>query len=115
MPLTIYHNPRCCKLRETLKLLKDKNLKPKVIEYLKTPPTAKELDEILKKLKLEPKGIVRTKEETYAASGLKNPSLSRAEKVAILVKNPVLIERPIVVNGDKAALGRPPEKMLGIL
>jgi|SRR5579885_706909 len=115
MPLTIYHNPRCSKSRETLELLKDKGLKPKVIEYLKEPPTAKELDEILKKLNLEPEAIVRTKEDVYATSGLKNPNLSRTQKIAILVKNPVLIERPIVVNGDQAALGRPPEKVLGIL
>jgi arsenate reductase len=115
MPLTIYHNPRCSKSRETLELLKDKGLKPQVIEYLKTPPTAEELDEILKKMNAEPETVVRTKEEAYAKSGLKNPALSRAEKISILVKNPVLIERPIVVNGEKAALGRPPEKVLGIL
>ena len=115
MPLTIYHNPRCSKSRQTLDLLTAKGLKPKVVEYLKTPPTAKELDEILKKLKLEPDAIVRTKEDAYAKSGLKNPALSRAETIAILAKNPILIERPIVVNGDKAALGRPPEKVLGIL
>lgn len=70
MPLIIYHNPRCSKSRETLELLKDKSLKPKVIEYLKDPPTAKELDEILKKLKLEPEGIVRTKEEAYFKSAV---------------------------------------------
>lgn len=114
MPLTIYHNPRCSKSRQTLEMLKGKGLKPKVVEYLKEPPTAKELDEILKKLGLEPEQIVRTKEEAYATSGLKNPNLSRAEKIAILVKNPILIERPIVVNGGKAALGRPPEKVLEV-
>jgi arsenate reductase len=115
MPLTIYHNPRCTKSRQTLELLKAKGLEPKVVEYLKTPPTVNELDEILKKLNLEPEAIVRTKEGAYAASGLKNPNLSRAEKIVILVKNPILIERPIVVNGGKAALGRPPEKVRKIL
>ena len=115
MSLTIYHNPRCTKSRETLELLKDKRLKPKVVEYLKTPPTAAELDAVLKKLNLEPEAIIRTKEDEYVTSGLKNPNLTRAEKIAILVKNPILIERPIVVNGAKAALGRPPEKVLGIL
>lgn len=115
MSLTIYHNPRCTKSRETLELLKGKGLQPKIVEYLKNPPTAKELDEILKKLSLEPEDIVRTKEDEYATSGLKNPKLSRAEKIAILVKTPVLIERPIVVNGNKAAVGRPPENVLRIL
>lgn len=115
MTLTIYHNPRCTKSRETLKLLEDKGLQPKVVEYLKEPPTAKELDDILKKLGLEPEQIVRTKEDVYATSGLKNANLSRSEKIAILVKNPILIERPIVVNGAQAALGRPPERILGIL
>lgn len=115
MPLTIYHNPRCMKSRQTLELLKSKGLKPQIIEYLKDPPTAKELDELLKKLKLEPEDIVRIREEVYAKSGLKKPGLSRAEKIAILVKNPILIERPIVVNGGKAALGRPPENVLKIL
>lgn len=115
MPLTIYHNPRCTKSRETLELLKGKGLKPDVIEYLKTPPTAAELDAVLKKLGLEPDAIVRTKEDEYATSGLKNPNLSRAEKIAILVKFPILIERPIVVNGGKAALGRPPERVFEII
>ncbi|HEX5035587.1 MAG TPA: arsenate reductase (glutaredoxin) [bacterium] len=115
MSLTIYHNPRCTKSRETLELLKGKGLEPDVIEYLKTPPTAAELDAVLKKLGLEPDAIVRTKEDAYATSGLKNPNLSRAEKIAILVKFPILIERPIVVNGGKAALGRPPEKVLEII
>jgi|SRR6185436_13329675 len=115
MPLTIYHNPRCTKSRQTLELLKDQGLKPNVIEYLKTPPTAAELDAILNKLGIEPDKIVRTKEDAYAASGLKNPNLTRAEKIAILVKNPILIERPIVINGGKAALGRPPEAILKII
>jgi len=115
MPLTIYHNPSCSKSRQTLDLLTAKGLKPKVIEYLKTPPTAEELDAVLKKLGLEPQDIVRTKEDAYETLGLKGKNLSRSEMIAVLVKNPILIERPIVVNGGKAALGRPPEKVLGIL
>ncbi len=113
--LTIYHNPRCTKSRQTLELLQSKGLEPKIVEYLKNPPTAKELDEILKKLKLEPQDITRTKEEVYGKLGLKNKKLSRAEMIGVLVKNPVLIERPIVVKDGKAAIGRPPENVLEIL
>ncbi len=113
--LTIYHNPRCSKSRQTLDLLKSKGLEPTIIEYLKTPPTAKELDGILKMLNLEPQDIVRTKEEVYAELGLKEKSLSRDEMIDVLVKHPVLIERPIVVKGDKAVLGRPPENVLEII
>ncbi len=113
--LTIYHNPRCSKSRQTLELLQSKGLEPKIIEYLKKPPTPKELDEILKKLKLEPQDIVRDKEEVYEKLGLKNKKLNRAELIEILVKHPVLIERPIVVKDEQAALGRPPEKVLEIL
>src|SRR5262245_23355990 len=115
MPVVIYHNPRCSKSRQTLELMTSKGLKPQVVEYLKTPPTAKELDEILKKLGLEPEQIVRTKEEEYERLGLKGKRLSREEWIDVLVRNPVLIERPIVVNGDKAALGRPPEEVLKII
>lgn len=113
--ITIYHNPRCTKSRQTLELIQSKGLEPKIVEYLKTPPSAKELDDILQKLKLEPQDITRTKEEVYEKLGLKNKSLSRAEMIDVLVKNPVLIERPIVVKDEKAAIGRPPEKVLEIL
>lgn len=113
--MIIYHNPRCSKSRQTLELLHSKNIQPKIIEYLKNPPTAKELDEILTKLKMEPQEILRTKEEVYTKLGLKNKNLSRAEWIEILVKNPVLIERPIVVSGSKAIIGRPPEKVLELL
>ena len=113
--LTLYHNPRCSKSRQTLDLLKSKGLTPTIIDYLKNPPTAQELDEILKKLKMEPQEIVRTKEEVYEELGLKNKSLTRSEMIDVLIQNPVLIERPIVVKDNKAALGRPPERVLGFL
>jgi arsenate reductase len=115
MSLKIYHNPRCSKSRQALELLQEKGLKPQVIEYLKTPPSARELEAILTSLRLEPQEITRTKEETYQQLGLSKKSLSRKEWIEVLVKNPILIERPIVVNGNKAALGRPPEKVLEIL
>jgi arsenate reductase (glutaredoxin) len=115
MTLKIYHNPRCSKSRQALELLQSKGLKPQVIEYLKTPPSVQELDVILKALHLEPQAITRTKEEAYQKLGLAKRSLSRKEWIETLVKNPILIERPIVVNGNKAALGRPPEKVLDVL
>jgi len=103
------------KSRQTLELLQKKGLKTEIIEYLKTPPSVRELDEILKMLGLEPQEIVRTKEEAYQQLGLAKKNLSRKEWIDLLVKHPILIERPIVVNGNKAALGRPPEKVLEIL
>lgn len=113
--LALYHNPRCSKSRQTLELLKSKGLEPKIIEYLKTPPSEQELDALLKKLKLEPQDITRTKESVYTELGLKNKQLSRSEMIKVLVKNPILIERPILVTDKQAALGRPPENVLGIV
>lgn len=115
MAVTIYHNPRCSKSRETLALLQDRGIKPRIIEYLNDPPDAATLDSLLKKLKLEPRDLMRRKETPYRALGLDNPSLSRKALIDAMVKNPILIERPIVVKGAKAALGRPPEKVLEIL
>jgi arsenate reductase (glutaredoxin) len=115
MPVVIYHNPRCSKSRETLALLEKKGIKPTVIEYLKTPPSMGELREILEKLKLRPRELMRKKEPPYAALNLNNEQLSDDALIKAMVENPVLIERPIVVNGAKAALGRPPEAVTGIL
>ena len=111
----IYHNPRCSKSRETLKLLQDKGIEPEIILYLETPPDAKTLQDLLKKLGLKPRELMRTKEAEYKALGLNNPDLSDAELVDAMIATPKLIERPIVVNGKKAALGRPPEQVLDIL
>lgn len=115
MAVVIYHNPRCSKSRETLALLEGKGVKPKIVEYLKEPPSAAELKAILKKLGLTPRELMRRKEPPYAALKLDNPKLSDDALIKAMVENPVLIERPIVVNGAKAALGRPPEDALKIL
>lgn len=115
MAVTIYHNPRCSKSRDTLALLQDKGLEPRVIEYLSDTPDAATLDALLKKLKLEPRDFIRRKEALYKELGLDNPELGRNELIAAMVANPILIERPIVVNGGKVALGRPPEAVLDIL
>jgi arsenate reductase (glutaredoxin) len=113
--VTIYHNPRCSKSRQTLALLEDKGVAPKIIEYLKTPPSVAELKRILKKLGLKPHDIVRKGEAVYAELGLKDRDVTDDELLALMVENPILIERPIVVAGDHAALGRPPEAVLKIV
>ena len=115
MPVTIYHNPRCSKSRETLKLLQSKQVSLDIIEYLKTPPDAKTLSAILDKLGLEPRDLMRKKEPPYKAKKLDDPKLSRKALIDAMVADPVLIERPIVLSGGKAALGRPPESVLKIL
>ncbi|HEY5648901.1 MAG TPA: arsenate reductase (glutaredoxin) [Nitrospiria bacterium] len=113
--VTIYHNPRCRKSRETLELIRKKGIEPEVIEYLKTPPSAKELDRILKLLKLEPRDLMRKKEKEFAKLKLKDPKHTRAALISAMAKNPILIERPIVLSKGRAALGRPPEKVKAIL
>ena len=115
MSVTMYHNPRCGKSRQTLKLLQGRGIEPTIIEYLKTPPDAKTLKSILKKLGMEPRALMRRKEAPYKALNLDDPSLSADTLIARMVENPILIERPIVLTGGKAALGRPPEKVLDIL
>lgn len=111
----IYHNPRCSKSRQTLALLRENGHEPEVVEYLKTPPTARELDAILKKLGIEPDALLRKKDAAYTELGLAGKDLPRDGLIQIMAENPSLIERPIVVHGNKAALGRPPENALNIL
>ncbi len=115
MTLRIYHNPRCSKSRETLRLLEQRSLEPQVIEYLKTPPDATTLAKLLAMLDLEPRELMRRQEKEFKASGADDPKLTSDELIALMVKHPKLIERPIVVNNDRAALGRPPERVLEIL
>jgi arsenate reductase len=115
MTVTILHNPRCSKSRQTLQILKDKGIEPEVVEYLKTPPDAAELGRILDLLGLAPRDLMRRKERVYKDLGLDDPALDREELIAAMVQNPILIERPVVLAGGKAALGRPPENVLSIL
>lgn len=115
MAVTIYHNPRCSKSRQTLELLRERGIEPRVIEYLKTPPDAATLKSILGKLGLAPRELMRKRETPYAELKLDNPALSDDQLIAAMVENPVLIERPIVLNDGKASLGRPPEQVLEIL
>jgi arsenate reductase len=111
MNVTIYHNPRCSKSRQTLELLRARGLSPTIIEYLDTPPDTNTLKSILKKLGLEPRQLMRTKEEAYTALGLSKTDLRDADLMAAMVDNPILIERPIVVVGARAVIGRPPENI----
>ena len=115
MRTTIYHNPRCSKSRQTLALLEERGIGPRVVDYLKTPPSAAELKTILKKLGLRPRDLMRKGEQFYAELGLKDRDLDDDALIALMVANPILIERPIVVSGGKAAIGRPPESVLEIL
>jgi arsenate reductase len=115
MSVTIYHNPRCTKSRAALKLIEERGITPKVVEYLNTPPSPAALKAILKKLSLKPSDLLRKSEPRYAELGLKDRTLDDDALIALMAANPILIERPIVVAGDKAAIGRPPEKVLEIL
>lgn len=112
--VTIYHNPRCSKSRQTLELLRERGIEPKVVEYLKTPPSAGKVKELIRMLGIEPHALLRRKEAPYKRHKLSAKS-SAAEVAKAIAADPVLLERPVVVAGDKAALGRPPEKVLEIL
>lgn len=114
MSIVIYHNPRCSKSRQALTLLEQEGIQPEVIEYLKTPPSEAELDRILNALGKQPEELLRRGEQEYK-DHFKGKSLNRAEIIALMVKYPKVIERPIVVNGDKAAVGRPPEDVLEVI
>lgn len=111
----MYHNPRCSKCRETLSLLEARGIAPRIVRYLETPPTAEELARILDLLGMEPRELMRTKEDRYLELGLADKTLSREEAIRVMVEHPVLIERPIVVRGDKAVVGRPPERVLELV
>ncbi len=113
MTVTIYHNPRCSKSRATLALLDEKGIKPKIVEYLNTPPDADELKHILKLLGMSPRQLLRKKEARE--TGLDDDSLGDGQLIDLMVANPRVIERPIVLANGKAVLGRPPENVLEII
>jgi arsenate reductase len=113
--VTIYFNPKCSKCRLTLELLEQEGQQAEVIEYLNTPPDAATLEAILDMLDMEPRELMRQREQEYTAAGLDNPALSRADLINAMIEYPRLIERPIVIKNGRAILGRPPEKILDIL
>ncbi len=111
----IYHNPRCTKSRQTLELLRSKGIEPKVIEYLKAPPDEATIEKLLRLLGIEPIDLIRKGEEAYKTLGLEKKAGDRKALVRAMAEHPILIERPIVVIGGKARIGRPPERVLEIL
>jgi len=112
--ISIYHNNRCSKSRDSLALLTQQNIEIKLIDYLKNPPTEKQIKTLLKKLKMKPLELLRKSENLYK-DNYKEINLSDDEWIELMAKNPILIERPIIVNGNKAVIGRPPEKVFEIL
>ena len=112
--VTIYHNPRCGKSRSALTLLEEKGVRPHIVEYLKTAPTKEELRSILKKLGMGPEQLVRKGENVYKEK-FAGKQMTDEQWLEALAKNPILIERPIVVKGHRAVIGRPPENVLELL
>ena len=128
MTVTIYHNPRCSKSRQTLALLKERGIKPVIKEYLNDVPNKEELNNILAMLSMSPRDLMRKNESLYMQklagviteseykeNGLDNPSLSEDDLIQAMINAPKLIERPIVISKGKASIGRPPERVLDIL
>ena len=112
---TIYHNPRCSKSRLTLALLEENGETPEIVLYLESPPSEAGLQDLLAKLGLSPRELMRKGEELFKEKGLADASLTDTQLVAAMVEHPILIERPVVVKGDRAVLGRPPENVLELL
>ncbi|MGL1885618.1 MAG: arsenate reductase (glutaredoxin) [Reichenbachiella sp.] len=110
----IYHNPRCGKSRNALAILKEHNEEVDIFEYLKTPPSISELTEIINLLEIEPTDLIRKGEKLFKEE-FKGQEHTHPEWIEIMVQNPILIERPIVIKNGKAAIGRPPENILNIL
>lgn len=112
--MKIYHNPRCSKSRETLQLIKDAGAEVEIVEYLKDIPTVEDLETILMKLNLKPTEILRKGEAVYKEK-FKNSNFNDDEWIKVMIEYPKLIERPIVVKGNKAVLGRPPQNVLDLI
>ena len=115
MEVRIYHNPRCSKSRKTLALLKQRHIEPEIIDYLRAPPDKQQLEEIIRMLRISPRELIRRGEAEYKALGLDGEEVSDDDLVEAMLRHPVLIERPIVINGEHACIGRPPESVLEIL
>lgn len=115
MSFTLYHNPRCSKSRQALQLLEERGIQFQIRQYLETPLNREELASLLLQLGKTPRELMRTSEDLYKDLGLANPSLSEENLLAALVEHPRLIERPILSNGQRAVIGRPPENLLVLL
>ena len=115
MSVIIFHNPRCSKSRQALEILKNRDIEPEIVEYLKDGPSEEDIKIILELLGVSIKDILRKKDAIYKEAGFDNDDLSDDQLIKLASDNPSVIERPIVINGDKAAIGRPPESILEIL
>ncbi|WP_066014686.1 arsenate reductase (glutaredoxin) [Endozoicomonas atrinae] len=115
MSVTIFHNPRCSKSRQTLSILEEQGITPEVVLYLETPPDANQLKAILGKLSINARDLLRKGEQEFKDNNLKDPSLTEEQLINFMCEFPKLIERPIVINGEKARIGRPPESVIEIL
>lgn len=111
----LYHNPRCSKSRGALELLRERGIEPRIVPYLETPPSAGELRELLRMLGTPARSLLRTGESEYEALGLANPALTDEQLIEAMAANPRLIERPIFIHGERAVIGRPPERVLELL
>lgn len=113
--ITLYHNPRCSKSRQTLALLQEHGARTKIVLYLETPPSETALADLVKKLGITPRDLLRKGEDAYKQLGLADPQLSDAEILKAMATHPKLIERPIAIKGNRAVLGRPPENVVELL
>ncbi|MFW6023524.1 MAG: arsenate reductase (glutaredoxin) [Myxococcota bacterium] len=113
--VTIWHNPKCSKSRQTLALLEERGVEPTVVKYLQDPPSAREIDRVLKLLDVQPRDLMRKKEAPYAELGLAESERTREELIRAMAEHPILIERPVVIRDNRARIGRPPERVLEIL
>ncbi len=111
---TIWHNPRCSKSRQTLQLLRDRGFEPVEVDYQKNPPSIDEISNVLNLLNIAPRDLMRKSQEIYRELNLENEK-DETRLIEAMFHHPILIERPVVINGDKASLGRPPEAVLSIL
>ena len=115
MAIIIYHNPRCSKSRATLALLQERGIDPEIVLYLEEPPSPEQLSEVLKKLGMQPRELIRTGDPAYTSAGMDAPGLSDGELLDLMSKHPSVIQRPIVIAGEAARIGRPPEQVLELL
>ena len=113
--VTIFHNPRCSKSRQTLQLLQQRGVQPTIVEYLRDPPITAQIGKLLSMLDLSPRELLRSKEAAYFEQGLDASDIDDAALIEAMHEHPILIERPIVIAGDQAVIGRPPERVLAIL
>ena len=115
MPVTVWHNPRCATSRRVLQMIRNKGIEPHVVEYLKTPPSAKEIKAVLAKLKIGARDLLRRKEADYRKEGLDDEKLAEATIIRAMTEHPVLIERPVVLAGRRAVLARPAERVFEVI